>query len=505
MSVSVDAVGLPRDLGALDYLFHRGEANPRTRSGILAVEILDTAPVWARFQSTFEHASREVPRLRQKVVVPSIPTAAPRWVIDPDFDLGYHLRRVRVPEPATLRQVFALAEVMLQSPLDLSRPLWTATLVEGLADGRAALVMHMSHVVADGVGSVQMFAHLYDLERDPPRRPVPMPPVPEDLSPHDLMLAGIGRLPGAVVGRVGWALSGALQATGRAVREPVSSVGDVVGYLRSGSRVLSPAAEPSPLLRRRSLASRSEAIDMDFSDFRSAAKAAGGSINDAYIAGLCGALRRYHEAKHVPIETMSIAIPVNLRSENDPTGGNRFGGVTLAAPVGEPDAAARIKDIHAQMGQRREERAIGVLGAIAPLLSLLPSPLLDSAVASIVASDVQASNVPVYPGDTYIAGAKVLRQYGFGPLPGVAMMAVLVSRGGMFTLTVRYDRASVSDEALFAQCLLDGFDEVLALGGPDNGCAVAASFMPNNQPQLSSPARRAGVAEISVGAATARR
>jgi diacylglycerol O-acyltransferase / wax synthase len=106
----------------------------------------------------------------------------------------------------------------------------------------------------------------------------------------------------------------------------------------------------------------------------------------------------------------------------------------------------------------------------------------------IVSSDVQASNVPVYPGDTFLAGAKVLRQYGLGPLPGVAMMAVLVSRGGTVTVTTRYDRASITDDGLFAQCLLDSFNEVLALGGPDNGRATPASFTPEpaNEPQRSS-------------------
>ena len=128
----VDAAGLPERLSAFDMLLHRGEANPRTRSGIMALEILDTTPDWDRFLAVFENASRRVLRLRQKVVVPTVPTASPRWVVDPDFNLNYHVRRVRVPEPGTLRQVIDLAEVSLQSPLDISRPLWTATLVEGL-------------------------------------------------------------------------------------------------------------------------------------------------------------------------------------------------------------------------------------------------------------------------------------------------------------------------------------------------------------------------------------
>ena len=127
MSGPVDASGLPCELGAFDLLMHRGEANPRTRSGIMALEILDTSPNWERFRELFENASRKVLRLRQKVVMPPLPTAPARWVVDPDFNLDFHVRRVRVPEPGTLRDVLDLAEVMLQSPLDISRPLWTAT------------------------------------------------------------------------------------------------------------------------------------------------------------------------------------------------------------------------------------------------------------------------------------------------------------------------------------------------------------------------------------------
>src|SRR4051812_22726572 len=72
----LDAAGLPDELGAVDLLLHRGEANPRTRSGIMALEILDTTPDWDRYREVYENASRRVLRLRQKVVVPTVPTAA---------------------------------------------------------------------------------------------------------------------------------------------------------------------------------------------------------------------------------------------------------------------------------------------------------------------------------------------------------------------------------------------------------------------------------------------
>ncbi|CPR10528.1 acyltransferase, ws/dgat/mgat subfamily protein [Mycobacterium bohemicum DSM 44277] len=476
MADSVDTNALSDTLGPVDYLLHRGEANPRTRSGIMALELLDTTPDWARFRTRFENASRKVLRLRQKVVVPTLPTASPRWVVDPDFNLDFHVRRVRVSEPGTLREVFDLAELILQSPMDISRPLWTATLVEGLADGRAATLLHVSHAVTDGLGGVEMFAEIYDLERDPPAKPTPPVPIPQDLTPNDLMRQGINRLPIAVVNGVMGAVAGAASVAGRAVLEPASTVSGLVNYALSGARVMNRAAEPSPLLRRRSLATRTEAIDIPLSDLHRAAKAGGGSINDAYLAGLCGALRRYHEAWGVPISTLPMAVPVSLRADADTAGGNRFTGVNLAAPVGTADPVSRMKKIRAQMTQRRDEPAMNIVGSIAPVLSVLPSAILEGITGSVIGSDVQASNVPVYPGDTYIAGAKILRQYGIGPLPGVAMMVVLISRGGWCTITVRYDRASVRNEPLFAQCLLEGFDEILALAGDPAPRAVPASF-----------------------------
>lgn len=476
MGDSVNAAGLPDELSAVDYLLHRGEGNPRTRSGILSLEILDTTPEWARFRATFEAASRKALRLREKVVVPTLPTAAPRWVVDPDFNLDYHVRRVRVPEPGTLREVLDLAEVMLQAPLDTSRPLWTATLVEGLADGRAAALLHLSHAVTDGVGGVEMFGQLYDLERDAPPRPAAPMPVPLDLSADALMREGINHLPLALVGGVRDTVSGVLRIAGRLVGDPVGAATGVVDYTRSSLRMMQQAAEPSPLLLRRSLSSHTEVLDIELTDLHRAAKAAGGSINDAYLAGLCGALGRYHAALGVPIAVLPMAVPVNLRTGTDPAGGNRFTGVNLAAPIGEPDPGARIQQIRTQMTRRREERALGLLGVIAPLVSMLPVPLLESVEGAVVGADVQASNIPMYPGETYIAGAKVLRQYGLGPLPGVAMMAVLLSRNGLCTVSVRYDRAAVTDEKLFARCLQEGFDEVLELAGDPPARSRPASF-----------------------------
>ena len=470
MNHSADAVALPTELGTMDTLLHRGEGNPRTRSGILGVQILDSTPDWARFRARFESASRRVLRLRQKVVMPTLPITAPRWVVDPDFDLDYHVRRVCVPRPGTLREVLDIAEPYIQSPLDITRPLWSATLVEGMANGQAAMLLHMSHAVTDGMGGVELFSHLYDFERDPQPTPALPLPVPEDLSPNELMWQGVNRLPRAILGGV----RGAANLLGQVIRRPAATVDGVVNYARTTARLMIPPVEPSPLLKRRSLASRTQAIDVDLADLHKAAKAADGSINDAYLAALSGALWRYHDELGVPIDAVPMGVPVSLRSESDAAGGNRFTGVTLAAPIAEPDPALRIKLIRAQMTQKREEADLDVLAPIAPVMSIMPTPVLDAVSGAVTPADVQASNVPFYSDDVYVAGAKMLRQYGLGPLPGIAMMVVLVSLAGTCCVTVRYDRAAVTDDALFARCLQDGFDEVLALSGdPAARCTPA--------------------------------
>lgn len=475
MVESVDAAGLPSTLRPVDYLMYRREANPRY-SGYMGIFLFDTTPDWRRFRARFDDISRKALRLRQKVVAPTLPTAAPRWVVDPDFDLDFHVRRARVLESAALREVFDLAEAMLQSPLDVSRPLWTVTLVEGLAGHRAAMLLRISHAVADGVGGVSMFAQLYDRERDPPAEPSPPHPIPQNLSPNDLMWEGIKRLPGATVRAVWRALWVAMSTVSGSLLNPRSALTGVVGYGRSGVRVMKQPTEKSPLLRQRGLFSRSEALDIRLSDLHKAAKACGGSINDAYLAGLCAALGRYHQALGVPIDTLPMWVPVNVRTQADPAGGNRFAGVALTAPVGTADPVDRMRQVRVQMMQHREEPARDIGGFIMPLLSVLPAFVVESITPSESPWDAVATNVRSHKGDTYLAGAKVLRQYAFSSRSGSAMLATLISRAGWCTVTVRYDTAAVRDERLFAQCLVEGFDEILALAGEPAPRAMPASF-----------------------------
>src|SRR3984893_10265155 len=202
----------PEELSPLDYLMHRGEAYPSTRSAFLNLEILDRPADWSRLHEAMDRASRVVIRMRQKVVIPPLPTTPPRWVVDPDFDLDYHLRRVALPAPGTLRQLLDLAEVTLQSPLDTSRALWEAVYVEGLEGGRSALLTKLSHAITDGLGGIALFEQVYDTEQDPEPRPMPPVPIPRDLTGTDLLRDSLRRRPETT-------LSAGIRLLGRAVSE----------------------------------------------------------------------------------------------------------------------------------------------------------------------------------------------------------------------------------------------------------------------------------------------
>jgi diacylglycerol O-acyltransferase / wax synthase len=455
----------PDELSGVDYLMHRGEAYPATRSAFLNLEILDRPADWARLREALDRASRVVIRMRQKVVIPPVPATPPRWVVDPDFDLDYHLRRVALPAPGTLAQLLTLAELTLQSPLDTSRALWEAVYVEGVEGGRAALLVKLSHAITDGLGGIALFSQVYDTERDPEPRPMPPVPVPRDVTGNDLLRDGLRRLPETTLA-AGRSWLGAVASTaGRLATRPGSALTEALGFADSARRMLGPPpAPPSPLLRRRSLATRTLVLELPLTELRAAGKAVGCSVNDAYLAALCGGLGRYHEALGVPVEALPLALPVSLRSGSDPASGNRIAGITIAAPIGEPDPAERMRQVRAQVITRRAEPAIDVLGRLAPALSLLPDEALREVVERITPPDIQASNVPGYAQDTFLAGAKVERQYALGPMPRVAMMAILVSRAGTCTVAFRYDTASFPAADQLEKCLQAGFDEVVELG-----------------------------------------
>jgi len=159
-----------------------------------------------------------------------------------------------------------------------------------------------------------------------------------------------------------------------------------------------------------------------------------------------------------------MAIPISVRRGDDDEGGNKFAAARFAGPVGVIDPRARIKAIGELVRSAREEPAIDGMALVAPALARLPGPLLGRLAGSLTkANDLQASNVPGFREELFIAGARIERLYGFGPLPGCATMITLVTHRDICCVAANVDRAAITDTGLFGECLEEGFAEVLAL------------------------------------------
>lgn len=447
-------------MSAVDAVMWRGDADRRLRGTISMLELWDRLPDWERLVAAHEWGSRMAPRFRQRVVDSPFGTGTPTWAVDPDFDLRYHLRRVKVGGDGSYAALLDTCAQLAMTPLDPARPPWEGYLFEGLPDGRAAYFLKAHHAMTDGMGAIIGLAQLHSTSRDPiPGKPQPPLPEPEHVTGLDVVRRQVAEEARRLPGRVDLATRAA-----RSLVHPRDAVRRSLRFGRSVPRVaglVGPSG--SPLLARRSVSWVFSAYDVTFADLRTAAKAARASVNDAYLAGLIGGFRIYHEKLGHPIQTMPVAIPISVRSPGDPAGGNRIAVGRLAGPVGIEDPFERVLTIREQVRQARHEPAVDLFNTLGPTLAWLPAGVLSKFGGTTAMNDLQASNVPGIPFDVYVAGAKVERMYPFGPLPGCAVMATMITHGATACLGINHDAAAITEPDLFAESLVAGFSEVLSL------------------------------------------
>lgn len=444
-----------------DTIMWMVESDPLLRSTILGVVVLAATPDFERIRQRMERVTHQVPALREKVVpVPLHPTTL-QWVRDHDFDLRYHLRHIQLPAGSSLQALLDWARTEAMSGFDSARPLWEFTLVEGLDGGRAAFVMKAHHVVTDGIGAVQLAAHLFDFEPEPAPGESPIhEPAPR--------ISSVDQLRDVVLHDVAGALDFARHQLGsvvpnllHAVRHPDHAVGEVVETARSIGRLLAPATTPkSPVMVGRMLSSDFRVLEVPLPALHRAAKAAGGRLNDAFLAGITAGLHRYHAHHGHDVHELRVAMPVSLRADDDPAGGNHVSVMRFVLPVDTPHVADRITAMHEVVDGIRQERSLQHTEAVAGFLNLMPRGVIGAMLKGV---DFLASNVPGVPVPMWLEGAAVERFFPFGPTAGSAVNVTLMSYHGVCCMGVNSDAAAVPDPDVLLDCLRAGFDEVCAL------------------------------------------
>lgn len=454
-----------------DALMWNVEEDPLLRSTITVVWRLDRSPDRTRLDDKIERATRTIPRLRQRVAPSRFSVATPRWEIDPNFDRTFHCRFLKATGDRSWRAVLDMAQVIAMQAFDRARPLWEFYVVDDCADGGAAMIMKLHHSISDGVGLVQMTASLVEhyREPDPQRAPKPMPPAPEFQA-----LTRAQRMWDAVAWEqahqadAAKRLAGALtRELGNAVRHPVEAVRRLSAGVLSTAHLLAPVSAPlSPIMGGRSLSVHFDTLTLSLAALKSAGKVAGGTLNDAFVAVVCGGLRRYHERHGAPTAALRMTMPINVREgESVQRAGNAFAPARFEVPIGIVDPLERMRAIGALVRQQRGEPALAILDEVSGVLRHLPIPVYTALFGAMLKGvDFITSNVPGPPREVFVSGARIETVHGFGPLSGAAANLTLFSYGDRLGLAINTDRAAVPDPEVFVACVQAGVVEVLAVG-----------------------------------------
>ena len=437
------------------------ESDPRLRSTVVTVVVLDRSPDWAEVRNRFDLISRKVPMLRQRVV-PSPPPAPPRWEDAPDFDLDFHMRRVTATAPGTFDTVLEMARVAAMEDFDRARPLWENTFIDGLENDGAAMILKFHHALTDGVGGIQIGMILFDLS-EVPEKHGPVAELPE--VPPPAWLSGYRDTARYDARMVGNALMGTLKSAPKlisnGIRRPVQTASSAAEMAASVYRTVRPVNRTgSPLMKKRSLVRRLGVLEVPFPELRAAAHCSGGALNDAFVAGVAGGLRRYHEKRGVAVGDLHLTMPMSLREEGDEMGGNRITVMRFDVPAGVADPAQRIREIHERTSRVRHEKSLPYTQWIAGALNMMPRWYIGSILRHV---DFLCSDVPGIPVPVFLGGARVLTQYAFGPTIGAAVNVTLLTYVDTCALGIDVDTGAIPDYDVFSESLAAGFDEVLAL------------------------------------------
>ena len=450
-----------RDSDAFSWYMER---DPALRSTIVSVAWLEQSPDWGVVVDHLDRQSRLTPMFRQRPVELPGRVATPRWTVDPDFDLSWHVRRVDAPDPHTPQTVMALARTAAMTAFDPARPLWEITLVENLEGARAALLMKLHHSLTDGIAGMKLALQLFDTERTPPPPgPLPDSPSGERLSNTQLVgeaLAHAGRrLAGLTVTGAASAPSAALWA----LRHPARAASVVAGTAASVGRAVAPVPDIlSPVMTARGTIRHLDILLVPLADLKTAANVIGGTVNDAFMGAVTGGLRRYHDRHGAAVGELRVTLPISIRTAEDEMVGNRITLQRFAVPVDMADAADRMRAVRERSRAAREEPSLPYTNAIAGGLNLLPSAAIRGMLKRI---DFVTSNVPGPQFPLYLGGARVSAWVPFGPTIGSSVNVTLLSYEGTCCVGINIDSAAVPDHDVLVESIQEGFEEVIALAG----------------------------------------
>lgn len=308
-------------------------------------EPLSPADLPAQIEDHF----RRIPVLRRLVVPIPHRLGNPVIIDDPEFDLSRHLRSATVAAPGGPRQLDSVIATIAGTPLPRDRPLWELTVVDGLSDGRIAFVVKLHHALADGVAAVALLEHAFmAIDADAVAEANRPDPVPTNRELYLSAARGAVRAAAGLPRVAGRTARGELQAIRARRSEPAPPPGPFAGPRTPFNTALTPD---------RTFAT----VSLPVPSLAAVKQAAGATLNDAFLALVGGATRRYLErVGSLPTTSLTAAVPTSTRAEHHEVGGNHVDNVFVPLRSDLADPNERVAAIHeAAAAARRVRGAFG--------------------------------------------------------------------------------------------------------------------------------------------------
>jgi diacylglycerol O-acyltransferase len=437
-------------LSPLDAAFLYFE-RPTQRLHVGCVALLDGPVPFEPFAALLAERLGRLGRYRQRPVRPTFDLDWPSWEDDAAFDVRRHVRHVAVPPPGGEHELHELVDTLFSMPFDRRHPLWEFYLIEGLADGRAAVLSKVHHCMIDGVSGAQTLEVITDPAPDAP---------PATAAPSAGPTADNGR-PGLAARALG-----AAAAAGAAASILISLARDPVPRLPFNG----------PLSDARRVAWTTFALD----DVLAMRGAAGCKVNDVVLALIAGALRRYLADKAVAVDSLQVrtVTPVSMRQDHERlTLGNRVSAMFPRLPVALADPVARLRAVAAEMRTLKDQGAAQATGLLLALGGALP-PAVGAVLGRLAPEqalvNTVCTNVPGPRDVRYLLGRRVFDIHPIVPLfMGMGVEFAILSYAGRLSIGVTFDPTLAPDAERLTDALAEAGAELRAALGPPQPAAGA--------------------------------
>lgn len=423
------------------------------------------APSIEEFRNHIASRLPRLPRYRQRIQEMPFGTGRPLWVEDSTFRLDFHVRHTALPSPGGRRELLNLVDRVVGQRLDRTKPLWEIWLVEGLSDGRWAMVGKTHHAMIDGVSGVDLLSVLFDLSPDTPAEDVePWQAQPE---PGTLGLLTHGAL-GLVRNVAGLAASGL--AAARDPKAAVTALVDSAGALGEAFRPFLDAAPKTVLNTKPGPHRLVEIVSTDLLDYKKVKESSGGAtVNDVVLTAVAGALGRFLSERGTEVDGLELraCVPISLRQEAKRGAlGNEIAIMNAPLPVGVQDPKQRLARVREAMEHLKSSKQAEGAKVLTSLENALPPAVLARASRLGFSSrlyNLLVTNVPGPQFPIYLLGRRLEELVPLAFLAPEHTLAIgIISYDGQVSYGLMADADAVPDLARLAQHLRDCLAELVA-------------------------------------------